>query len=281
MKRIAAAAGAATALVAGLSLAVPASQATAAGARAVAPAASLPVMTITMNGKSVTITGSTRSGGVEIVSKVSGEAQGDPTLVRLDPGVSVGQLLKAASGDPNNIALIASVVFSPAANRGTSEAQAYLRPGNYVAVDLAMNAKIPPLTTFTVTPAASPARLPKPGASLSAIEFGFRGAGRLRDGELVRFGNKGFLVHMMLAARARSKADAVKIARYLREGKTNKASRLATGLFTIFNLLTHDAYQQQVVHYQPGYYVLLCLMQTQDGRDHTQLGMERVIRVVR
>jgi hypothetical protein len=281
MKRIAAAAGAATALVAGLSLAVPASQATAAGARAVAPAASLPVMTITMNGKSVTITGSTRSGGVEIVSKVSGEAQGDPTLVRLDPGVSVGQLLKAASGDPNNIALIASVVFSPAANRGTSEAQAYLRPGNYVAVDLAMNAKIPPLTTFTVTPAASPARLPKPGASLSAIEFGFRGAGRLRDGELVRFGNKGFLVHMMLAARARSKADAVKIARYLREGKTNKASKLATGLFTIFNLLTHDAYQQQVVHYQPGYYVLLCLMQTQDGRDHTQLGMERVIRVVR
>jgi hypothetical protein len=281
MKRIAAAAGAATALVAGLSLAVPASQATAAGARAVAPAASLPVMTITMNGKSVTITGSTRSGGVEIVSKVSGEAQGDPTLVRLDPGVSVGQLLKAASGDPNNIALIASVVFSPAANRGTSEAQAYLRPGNYVAVDLAMNAKIPPLTTFTVTPAASPARLPKPGASLSAIEFGFRGAGRLRDGELVRFGNKGFLVHMMLAARARSKADAVKIARYLREGKTNKASKLATGLFTIFNLLTRDAYQQQVVHYQPGYYVLLCLMQTQDGRDHTQLGMERVIRVVR
>jgi hypothetical protein len=281
MKRIAAAAGAATALVAGLSLAVPASQATAAGARAVAPAASLPVMTITMNGKSVTVTGSTRSGGVEIVSKVSGEAQGDPTLVRLDPGVSVGQLLKAASGDPNNIALIASVVFSPAANRGTSEAQAYLRPGNYVAVDLAMNAKIPPLTTFTVTPAASPARLPKPGASLSAIEFGFRGAGRLRDGELVRFGNKGFLVHMMLAARARSKADAVKIARYLREGKTNKASKLATGLFTIFNLLTHDAYQQQVVHYQPGYYVLLCLMQTQDGRDHTQLAMERVIRVVR
>jgi hypothetical protein len=281
MKRIAAAAGAATALVAGLSLAVPASQATAAGARAVAPAASLPVMTITMNGKSVTVTGSTRSGGVEIVSKVSGEAQGDPTLVRLDPGVSVGQLLKAASGDPNNIALIASVVFSPAANRGTSEAQAYLRPGNYVAVDLAMNAKIPPLTTFTVTPAASPARLPKPGASLSAIEFGFRGAGRLRDGELVRFGNKGFLVHMMLAARARSKADAVKIARYLREGKTNKASKLATGLFTIFNLLTHDAYQQQVVHYQPGYYVLLCLMQTQDGRDHTQLGMERVIRIVR
>jgi hypothetical protein len=281
MTRIAAAVGAATALVAGLSLAVPASQATAAGGRAVAPAASLPVMTITMTGRSVTVTGSTRSGGVEVVSKVSGEAQGDPTLVRLDPGVSLGQLLKAASGDPNNIALIASVVFSPAANRGTSEAQAYLRPGKYVAVDLATNAKIPPLTTFTVTPAASPARLPKPGASLSAIEFGFRGAGRLRDGELVRFGNKGFLVHMMLAARARSKADAVKIARYLREGKTNKASKLATGLFTIFNLLTHDAYQQQVIHYQPGYYVLLCLMQTQDGRDHTQLGMERVIRIVR
>jgi hypothetical protein len=58
-------------------------------------------------------------GAVEVVSKVTKEPQGDPTLIRLDPGVTVSQLLAAASGDPNNIALIASIVFSPQANKGS------------------------------------------------------------------------------------------------------------------------------------------------------------------
>jgi hypothetical protein len=31
----------------------------------------------------------------------------------------------------------------------------------------------------------------------------------------------------------------------------------------------------------PAYYVLACFMDTQDGREHTVLGMEKVIRVVR
>jgi hypothetical protein len=43
--------------------------------------------------------------------------------------------------------------------------------------------------------------------------------------------------------------------------------------------LTHGAYQQQVVHVRPGYWVLACFMDTQDGREHTQLGMERVIHI--
>ena len=36
-----------------------------------------------------------------------------------------------------------------------------------------------------------------------------------------------------------------------------------------------------MVSNQPGYWVLACFMNTQDGRDHTQLGMERVIRIVK
>ena len=124
--------------------------------------------------------------------------------MRLDPGVTVNQLLQAAAGDPNNIALIASIVFSPQANKGTSRAEVSLRPGNYVAVDLTpVESNSPPLTTFTISPAQSPASLPKPRATLNTIEFGFRGPGTLHDGELVRFGNKGFLVHMMFAARGR------------------------------------------------------------------------------
>ena len=265
-----------TSVAAGASVAGPA------GARTpAAHAAALPTIHIAMNGKKITVTGALQSGGVRIVSTVTREGMGEPTLVRLDPGVTVAQLLRAASGDPNNIALIASVVFSPQANKGTSSAQVNLKPGRYVAADLSPRRPTPPLTTFTIAAAASPARLPAPGATLSSIEFGFRGPGRLHDGELVRFANHGFLVHMMFAVRARSKSGAHEIARLLKEGRNGRAQRLATSQYMFFDLLTHGAYQQQVVRNRPGYWVLACFMDTQDGRDHTVLGMERVIHIAR
>ncbi|HUA41854.1 MAG TPA: hypothetical protein VMA32_09820 [Streptosporangiaceae bacterium] len=274
--------GAAAALAAGLSIAVPGALALAAGSAATTRATTaLPVMTITMNGKTITVSGALQSGAVEVVSKVTKEPQGDPTLIRLDPGVTESQLLAAASGDPNNIALIASIVFSPQANKGTSKAQAYLQPGNYVAADLASSAQIPPLTTFVVAASSAPAKLPKPKAAMYSIEFGFRGPGTLHDGQLVRFGNHGYLVHMMVAIRAHSKAGAKQIARLLLEGKQGKAQKLATAEYSFFNVLTHNQSEQQVVSNQPGYWVLACFMNTQDGRDHTQLGMERVIRIVK
>lgn len=285
MRRIASITACTAAVVAGLSLAAPggAALATSAspGARQAAHSASLPTITVTMNGKKITVSGALQSGGVRIVSKVTGEPIGEPTFIRLDPGVTVAQLLRAAAGDPNNIALIASVVFSPQANEGTTAAQADLAPGRYVAADLASGAKIPPLTTFTIATAASPARLPKPQATISAIDFGFRGSGRLHDGELVRFSNHGFLVHMIVAVRARNAAGARKIARLLKAGKAGQAQRLGTGFYSFYNIMTHGAYEQQVIHNRPGYWVLACFMETQDGRDHTQLGMERVIRIVK
>ncbi len=247
----------------------------------VAHTAALPKITILMNGKTITVSGQLQSGGVQIESKVTREPQGDPALIRLDPGVTLAQFLKAAAGDPNNVALIASIVFSPQANKGTSTAQAHLAPGRYVAADLASNAKTPPLTTFTIAKAASPAKLPKPQAMIASIDFGFRGPGRLHDGELVRVANHGFLVHMIIAIRGRTAAGARQIARLLKEGKDGQAQRLATGFYNFDNALTHGAYQQQVIHNRPGYWVLACFLDTQDHREHTQLGMERVIRIVR
>jgi hypothetical protein len=242
--------------------------------------AALPRITITMNGKKITVSGALQSGGVRIVSKVTHEAQGDPTLVRLDPGVTVAQLLKAAAGDPNNIALIASIVFSPQANKGTSAAQAHLAPGRYVAIDLASNAKNPPLTTFTIAKAAAPARLPKPQATISAIEFGFRGPSTLHDGELVRFQNDGFLVHMIIGLRARNAADARQIAKLLLAGKDAKTGPFTVGFEGFMSPVSSGAVQQQELHVKPGSYVLACFMTTQDGREHTQLGMVRVVKVV-
>ena len=285
MRRIASITAGAAAVAAGLILAIPGSAALATsaspGARLVSHSSSLPVITVTMTGKKITVSGALQSGGVRVVSKVSGEAMGVPTFIRLDPGTTVPQVLQAAAGDPNNIALIASIVFSPQANKGTSSAQANLAPGKYIAADLATESKTPPLTTFTITKAASPAVLPKPGATISAIEFGFRGPGRLHDGELVRFANHGYLVHMIVAARGRNAAGARRIARLLKAGRDGKAQRLATGFYSFFNIMTHGGYEQQVIRNRPGHWVLACFMDTQDGREHTQLGMERVIHIVK
>ena len=60
-----------------------------------------------------------------------------------------------------------------------------------------------------------------------------------------------------------------------------QAQRLATGFYAFDNILTHGAYQQQVIHNRPGYWVLACFMDTQDHREHTTLGMERVIHIVK
>jgi hypothetical protein len=68
----------------------------------------------------------------------------------------------------------------------------------------------PGFAPFTVAQSSAPATLPTPAATVSAIDFGFRGVGTLRDGELVRFQNEGYLIHMILFARMKSAADAKK-----------------------------------------------------------------------
>lgn len=288
MKRIKSITIGATALTACVALAIPAGAATAGQPSAHksahgAPvhAARLPVIKVAMNGKTIAVTGALQSGAVRVVSVVKRERAGSPVFVRLHHGVTLTQLLKAAQGDPNRVARIASIVFSPQAKRGTSSAQVSLAPGRYVGLDIGPNSKAPPLTTFTIAKASSPARLPTPQARMAAIEFGFRGPGTLHNGQLVRFANHGFLVHMMVAARGANRAGAHKIARLLKAGKDGAAQHLATGFTSFYNIMTHGAFQQQVLHVRPGYWVFACFMDTQDGREHTQLGMERVIHITR
>jgi len=244
---------------------------------------SLPTITLTMDGKKITVGGTLHSGAVRIVSKVSNEPQGSPVLVRLDPGVTVDQFMAALpklAADQNNIEGIGSFVFSPQANKGTSTAQANLAAGQYIAADLTPSGQ-PPLTPFKITKSQSPATLPVPKATIASIEFAFRGPAVLHDGDLVRIANRGFLVHMIVAARARSSADAQKIARFLKEGKNGRAGKLATNFYTFDNILSRGAYQQVVLHNRPGHWVLACFMDTQDHREHTRLGMERVIQIVK
>jgi hypothetical protein len=245
--------------------------------------ASLPVVNVAMNGKTISVTGALKSGGVKVVSTVTKEKQGDPTFVRLDDGVTLAQFmteLPKISKNPENLYGYGSVVMSAQANKGTSWVETDLAPGQYVAADIEHSGK-PPLTTFKVAKAASPASLPKPAATVTSIEFGYRGPGTLHDGQLIRFANQGFLVHMTEGIRASSKADAEQIAKLLKAGQEGKAGKLATGEYSFDNLLSHGGYQQYVVGVPTGYWVIACFMNTQDGRDHTQLGMERVIDIVK
>jgi hypothetical protein len=272
--------------VAGLSIAALAAAALPGAAAIAAPASRLPAITIAMNGNKITVGGTLQSGGTRIVSTVTGEPAGDPMLVRLDPGVTLAQFFRLLSGpaasDPNNLTGIAAIVVDAQASHGTSSVQASLPAGQYVAFDTAhRNPATWPFTPFVITRAASPVRLPAPKATIAAIDFGFRGPGRLHDGELVRFANRGFLVHMIVAAEAPDAATARRIARLLHAGRDSAAQRLAIGFATFAGPLSHGSAQQLVIHNRPGSWVLACFMNTQDGREHTVLGMERVIRIVR
>lgn len=101
-----------------------ATAATAAAAPA-AHAAGVPTLKLTLTGKSITVSGSPVSGAVNVVS-VTRAAQGSPTLVHLNPGVTFAQAFGAVGrhhGDPNYLSGLAQVDY----NTGTRRAPARAR----------------------------------------------------------------------------------------------------------------------------------------------------------
>ncbi len=239
------------------------------------------VITIARTSKAIEVHGTLRSGGAELVSALRGQL----VLIRFDQNASKKRLQAALARtvvNPNALDGVAVIVVDVAAHAGHSAVQVILRPGRYEALNIT-NARRSSWrsTYFRVLRSNRPARLAKPGARIEAIDFGFHGASRLHDGELVRFGNRGYLVHMISFYRARSRKAARRIAADLRRGHTARAKRLAvtTGMFA--GPLSHNQWQQLVIADHPGYYVIASLLRIQSGRYQTRLGMERVIRIVR
>ena len=252
------------------------------GASGASAASALPALNVAVAGKTgIAVSGSEVSGAVSISSTFSGKGQGGYGLVRLNQGVSFAEALHAVQshhGDPNALTPFGSILVSADAP-GT--VQTVLAPGNYVALNLTGNGPAANVAQFTVTPSSSPAALPAPAATETSIEFGFKGPKVLHDGTLVRAENGGYLVHMDVLIGARNKRGAQKIAALLKAGKDNKAHKLATGFADLMDPASPGAMQQEVLNAKPGYYVQACFMDTQDGREHTQLGMERVIRIAK
>jgi len=244
-------------------------------------AGSLPTLRLALTKNTITIGGSKVSGAVDVVTTVKGEPFDSPTLIRLMPGVTPKQFGKLVSklGDQPLDAIdpYATIEFDGATDpAGTTSAQALLPPGHYVAVNDGNG-----FTPFTIASSAHPASLPHPSATVTAIDFAYRGADTLRDGELVRFENDGYLIHMVSWASTASVADASAAEADLLKGDVAGAKTYATGKGQFAGPLSTGAMQQQVITEPPGVYVIFCAMNSQDGRDHYQLGMFRTIQIVK
>jgi hypothetical protein len=252
-----------------------------------AQASALPTLTLTLTKSSITVGGATQSGGVNVVSTAMGVKEASVILFLLKPGATFDEVeaaIQKAHGDTNVTSKYGSLVFDAEVTPGqNSEVQTYLQPGQYVAVVPGGEGKGSKAhALFTVTTAASPAALPTPQATIRSIEFGFRGPSTLHDGELVRFENEGFLVHMNVAAPVKNMKAAKQAVKDLLAGKEKAVEKLIVGPPAGFaGPLSHEAFQQETITAKPGIYVEVCFMDTQDGRSHSQLGMERIIKITK
>ena len=152
-------------------------------------------------------------------------------VVLLKPGVSVAEAEKFSAEkkakDPNASSKIGSIVFDTEVNPGpSSEAQTYLQPGQYIVLVGAGEGEAQLRTSFTVSAAKAPVALPAPQATIRSIEFGFLGPKTLHDGELVRFEDEGFLIHMDIGIEVKSERAARKVVKLLLAGKEKQAGKL-------------------------------------------------------
>jgi hypothetical protein len=254
-----------------------------------AQAATLPTVTATVSATSITVSGPLQSGAVNIVSTATGGKEPSVVLFLVKPGVSLAEVYafldsnKFAS-DPNAGAKYGSLVFDAEPGKGKpTEAQTVLAPGQYVALNAeGEKASKWPRSSFAVAASPSPVALPAPQATEKTIDFGFRGPTVLHVGQIVRFENEGDLVHMNIAFAVKSKKAAQKMLKGLATGQEKGLEKLTSGPpVALAGPISTGAFQQSTITAKPGWYVQACFMQTQDGRSHTRIGMERIFRVVK
>jgi hypothetical protein len=267
-------------------LAVSSAVVLAAGGAGASAAGALPTLTLTLTGKTLTVGGQMVSGAVNVQTTETGK-DGGPTLVHLNPGLDasifphVVQLVNQHHGDLNYVDPYGQLVYDADAPHGTTTAQTVLPAGNYIALDSNANGT-PPHAAFTVAASPAPAALPSAGATEGSIEFGFTGPKTLHTGEVVRFVNAGFLVHMDVWVKVKSMAAAKKVvALLLANAPMREAAGLITGQGEFAGPMSSGGIVQTTITEKPGIYVQACFMDTQDGRQHTQLGMERIFKVVK
>ncbi|WP_300747628.1 hypothetical protein [Pseudomonas sp.] len=250
-------------------------------------AATLPSLTLSASSSAITITGTPTSGAVNVIATSTGKLK-EPSivLVRLLPGATEAEAIAALENpklDPNSVGKFGSIVFDAEATSGKGqETQTDLQPGSYLAVLAGENGPTKVHQSFTVAASPSPATLPAAQAQEKTIDFGFKGPSTLKVGELVGWEDGGYLVHMNLAFPVKNMAAAKKVIAGLKSGHEKGIEKLVAGPPVSFQApVSPGGYQQSVITARPGIYVQVCFMSTQDGRPHTRLGMERIIRIAK
>jgi len=257
-------------------------------APAFAQATPLPKVTVAITPGSATVGGALESGAVNVAVSDTGVKEGSVILFQIKPGVTLAEVeafanSKKSQGDPNKSSAFGSIVFDVEANPGSAtEAQTVLAAGEYVVLVGEGEKPVKLRTHFNVTTSKAPAALPAPAATERSIEFGFKGPATLHDGELVAFENEGFLVHMDFAFPVKNMRAARTAVKDLLSGNEKGLGKLIAGPPAAFaGPLSHGAMQEETISAKPGIYVQVCFMETQDGRDHTRLGMERIIKIAK
>jgi len=253
-----------------------------------AGAANPPTLNVSIGKGTIAVSGSTTSGAVNVVvTAAKGVKEPAALLFKLAPGATIAEvdalLASKKSGDPNNATPLGSIVFDgEGVPGGTSEAQTLLTPGTWVALDAEGEGPPKAKAVFTVTAAPAPAALAAPAAVERTIDFGFKGPATLHDGEVVRFENEGWLVHMDVAFPVRSHKAALTAAHDLLIGREKPLQKLIAGPpVGFYGPLSHGGMMQETISAKPGWYVQVCFMDTQDGRSHNLLGMERAIHILK
>jgi hypothetical protein len=259
------------------------------GSAGAAQAATLPTVTATVSPTSISVAGALQSGAVNVTSTATGGKEPAVVFIKLNPGVSAAEVFaflatEKPSKDPNTVSKFGAIVFDTEVMRGKpTEAQTVLAPGEYVALNgEGEKSSKWPHSNFAVAASPAPAALPAAQATEKTIEFAFKGPSVLKVGEVVRFENEGYLVHMDFGFPVKSKLTAAKVVKGLLTGKEKGLEKLVAGPPASFaGPLSSGAFQQEVITAAPGWYVQVCFMLTQDGRPHTRLGMERIIKIVK
>ena len=246
------------------------------------------MLNIALSGKTgISVSGSEVSGAVTVVATHTGAGAGGASFAlarvnpNVNPAVEIPQAFMAVGaqhGDEDVLTARGDAVVVSANAPGT--VQTVLTPGTWVALNSTGMGR-PGFQVFTVSTSPSPAALPAAAATQSAIEFGFNGPNVLHSGTTVRAQNAGFLVHMIDLIGLKSKAVWPKVRSLLLAGAGRKAfGPYLNGQFiSLLDPASPGAMQQQVLNAKPGFYVEACFMDTQDHRQHTQVGMERLVQV--
>ena len=253
-----------------------------------AQASTLPTLTLTLTKTSITVGGATQSGAVNVVT--TGHAasrKGRAILFLLKPGATVAEVetaLKNGAGkDPNKASKYGTIVFDEEASPGkTNEAQTYLQPGSVRCPRRRRRRRAEAQRALHGDrlphhPARCRRRRPRSARSSSASVDRARGT----TASSCALKTKASSCTWTSCSPSRATRPPSRSSRICWPGRKRGSKSSSPGNRSAPGRFRMKPSSRTTITAKPGWYVQACFMETQDGRVHTRLGMERIIRIVK